>query len=90
MITNEDVQYTLKDVLGKTIQTGIFQAKEGNNRFTLNGSELVAGHYFITLEMGSISIEKKDFMYKEQIRVNRQGILQKYSSILSKKKFLYN
>lgn len=59
LIDSEDVNYTLKDVLGKIIQQGVFPAKAGSNRFYLNTTELVDGNYFISLQVGSKNIEKK-------------------------------
>ena len=59
LLSDEEISYTVKDVLGKTIKSGIYSAKSGVNEFTINSSDFVTGNYFISLDLGTTTIEKK-------------------------------
>lgn len=59
LIRNSEVTYTLRDILGQKVGSGIWDANEGLNQYKLNVGDLVSGQYIIEFEVNNEKLQKK-------------------------------
>ena len=59
LLQSKLLTYTIKDIVGKTVLAGEFEANQGANQFDINTSTLVDGSYYISIDLGNELIEKK-------------------------------
>jgi hypothetical protein len=56
---NGNVQFTLYNILGETVKSTTISAAKGENRFTLNTSDLPAGVYLYTFRSGNATVTRR-------------------------------
>jgi hypothetical protein len=57
--TNGNVQFTLYNILGENVKSTTISATRGENRFTLNTSDLPAGVYLYTFRSGASTVTRR-------------------------------
>lgn len=57
--TNGNVQFTLYNILGENVKSTTLSATKGENRFSLNTSDLPAGVYLYTFRSGTSTVTRR-------------------------------
>lgn len=59
LVKDSKITYQVQDLLGQTVMQGYMDGSEGNNRITMEAVELINGTYILSVQAGSVNVEKK-------------------------------